>query len=295
MADKFDLYETVTASIISAIEAGCAPWRAPWTGSKSGTGFPKRANGERYRGINVLMLWLEASERGYASPFWMTYKQAQNLGAQVKKGAKSTTVVKYGTFEREDKDTGETHALPYAKAYRVFNADQIEGLAAEFYGSPIEAPRDLGTVSDPVLDAFFAATGARIETSDDPRAYYNPLVDLIHMPKIETFHSAGGFYATLAHETTHWTGHSSRLDRLSQGRDKAAYAFEELVAEIGACLLCAELGLTPDFEQSGAYIAGWLEALQNDKRHIFKAASAAQRAFDLILDRASPAEQQAAA
>ncbi len=284
MAGKFDLYAHITDAIVRALEAGTPPWRKPWTGAKGGAAFPLRHNGEPYQGINVIMLWLEAAEKGFTSPFWMTYRQAQELDAQVRKGAKSSTVVKIGRFEKEDED-GETTTRGYARAYRVFNADQIEGLPEKYHGAPIEEPRDLGTVADPALDAFFAATGARIETSEDPRAYYNPVEDRIHMPPIATFHGANGYYATLAHEAVHWTGHGSRLDRLSKGRDRRAYAFEELIAEIGACMVCASLGLEPEIDQSAAYVESWLKALKDDKRLIFTAASAAQAACNLILER----------
>jgi antirestriction protein ArdC len=291
---KFDIYTHVTDKIIAAIEAGCPPWRKPWTGSKGGVCFPLRSNGEPYRGINILMLWLEADEKGYVSPRWFTYKQAQDSGAQVRKGEKSTTVVKYGTFEKEDRDTGEDKTFSYAKAYRVFNADQIEGLPAELYGKAPDAPRNIGTDADPALDAFFAATGANITSSEDPRAYYNSAADVIHMPPIATFHSAEGFYSTLAHETIHWTGHKSRLDRLVSNNARKAYAFEELVAEIGACFLGAQIGIAPEIDQSAAYVKGWLKALKEDKRAIFSAASEAQKAADLILEAAGQPKEAAA-
>lgn len=292
---QFDLYQTVTDQIIRSIECGTPAWRKPWTGEKGGAPFPHRSNGEHYRGINVLMLWITAEEKGYRSPYWFTYRQAQEAGGQVRKGEKSATVVKYGTVEREDEATGDEKRVPYLKAYRVFNADQIDGLADEYHGTPAEAPRDLGTEADPILDAFFAATGAIIRTSDEPQAYYNPGEDFIHMPPVATFHSAAGYYATLAHEATHWTGDKSRLDRLSRFNDRKAYAFEELIAEIGNCMVCATLGLTPDFDQSAAYLQSWLRALADDKRLIFKAASEAQKAADLLLACQHHAEKRAAA
>jgi antirestriction protein ArdC len=283
MADKFDLYAHVTDSIIGSIEAGTPAWRKPWTGDKGGAPFPLRSNGEPYSGINVLMLWLAADANGYRAACWFTYKQAQEAGGQVRKGETSSTVVKYGTFEREDAETGEERRLPYLKAYRVFNAEQIEGLPADYYGSPAEPARDLGTEADPALDAFFAATGIEVRTSDDPRAYYDPAADFIHMPPIASFHDATGFYGVLAHEACHATGHKSRLDRFSRFNDRKAYAFEELIAEIGNCMTCARLGLTPDFAQSGAYVQSWLRALKDDKRLILKAASEAQKAAEWLM------------
>ncbi|MEO1953059.1 zincin-like metallopeptidase domain-containing protein, partial [Thioclava sp.] len=189
----------------------------------------------------------------------------------------------------------EERRLPYLKSYSVFNAEQIDGLPEEYYGSPAEAARDLGTEADPLLDAFFAATGAEIRTSKEPQAYYDPAADHIHMPPIATFHNAAGYYGTLAHETCHWTGHSTRLDRFSRFTDRKAYAFEELIAEIGNCMVCAQLGLTPDFAQSGAYLKSWLRALNDDKRLIFKASSEAQKAADLLTKRQHVAEERAAA
>jgi len=283
MASKIDIHEQVTNSIIASIEAGAPAWRKPWTGERGGAPFPLRSNGTPYSGINVLMLWLAADAKGYRASHWFTYRQAAELGAQVRKGEKATTVVKYGTYDREDAEANaEKRVVPYLRSYSVFNAEQIDGLPEKYAPAPVDAVQDLGTTADPRLDAFFAATGAEIRTSDDPRAYYSPQDDFIHMPPIASFLSAQDYYATLAHEATHWTGHSSRLDRITRFGDRKAYAFEELVAEIGNCIVCARLGLVPDFGQSAAYIQGWLRALQDDKRMIFRAASEAQKAADLL-------------
>ncbi|EEB71056.1 ArdC protein [Ruegeria sp. R11] len=292
MAPKFDVYAHVTDTIIAEIEAGTPPWRKPWTGSASGIALPTRHNGEEYRGINVLMLWIMAAKNGYVSSRWMTYRQAQELGGQVRKGETSSTVVKYGTFTRAN-EFGIEEELPYARAYRVFNADQIEGLPEEYYIRP-EAPRDLGTAEDPELEAFFNRTGAKILTSDDPRAYYSPAKDHIHMPPIATFHNAAGYYGTLAHELIHWTGSEKRLERIKKFANREAYAFEELVAEIGACFLGAQIGVAPEFGQSAAYVEGWLKALKKDKRAIFRAASEALKATDFVLAVAGPSNAVAA-
>lgn len=282
--EQFDVYAEVTDSIIRAMEAGTPPWRKPWTGDQAGAAFPLRSTGERYQGINVLMLWLAAFSKGYRSAHWFTFKQAQAMGAGVRKGEKSSTVVKYGTVDKKDEETGLPVKIPYARAYRVFNADQIDGLPAEYYAAPAEPIRDLGTEADPTLDAFFTATGADIRTSTTPQAYYNSTDDFIHMPPVGTFHNAQGYYSTLAHESAHWTGHTSRLDRFQKGRTRTAYAYEELVAEIGACMICAHLGVAPEFDQSAAYIEGWLRALKDDKRLIFTAASDAHKALNFLID-----------
>lgn len=284
---KFDMHAEITNKIIESITAGTPPWRKPWTGSESGAAFPLRSTGEGYRGINILMLWLAAEERGYSSAHWFTFKQAKDLGANVRKGEKSNTVVKYGTFEREN-DQGEDVKIPYMRAYRVFNADQIEGLPEQFYITP-EPPRDLGTVADIALDDFFAALGVPVDTSEKPEAYYSLTKDRIHMPPISTFYNAAEFYGVLGHEAAHATGHKSRLDRFEKFQNRKDYAFEELVAEISTCILGAELGFKPDFGQSAAYIEGWLSALNDDHSLIFKAASEAQKAVDFIKDKASEA------
>ena len=176
--------------------------------------------------------------------------------------------------------------LPYMRAYRVFNADQIEDLPEQFYITP-EPPRDLGTVADIALDAFFASLGVPIDTSDKPEAYYSLSKDRIHMPPISTFYNAAEFYGVLGHEAAHATGHKSRLDRFEKFQNRKDYAFEELVAEIATCILGAEFGFKPDFEQSAAYIEGWLSALNDDHSVIFKAASEAQKAVDFIKTKAS--------
>ncbi len=275
-----DIYQLVTDRIIQAIEAGTPPWQKPWTGGAGFAGFPRRSNGEFYKGINVVILLCIAAENGYRSSYWLTYKQAKVMDAQVRRGEKSAPVVKYGTFEVDDPDRGETVVRPYARGYRVFNADQIDGLPNYFYGADPDEPRDLGTEPNVELDRFFAATGIEIRTTDEPQAFYHLLDDYVHMPPIATFHSASGYYASLAHEMIHATSHKRRLDRDQRFTRKSELAFEELCAEIGSAMLCVSLGLVPDFEQSAAYVESWLRSLKDDKKFIFRAASEAQKAVD---------------
>jgi len=290
---KIDIYQHVTDTIIVQIEAGTPPWRRPWTGGAGAAALPLRHNGEAYRGINIVMLWASAEINGFSSERWMTFKQAVELGGSVRKGSKCARSVFYGTFEKEaaqtgdvaDGDEGRTR-IPFAKCNNVFNADQIEGLPEEFYILP-EPARDLGTETDPELEAFFARTGADIITSDEPRAYYSHATDQIHMPPIHTFISAARYFGVLGHEAIHWSGNNKRLGRNKKHKNRAERAKEEMCAEIGACLLGVKLGIEPDFEQSAAYVASWLEALKNDKGLIFKAASDAQKAVDSIIDATS--------
>lgn len=276
---KFDAYQEVTNSIIAAIEEGCPPWQKPFTGDKGGACFPIRSTGEAYQGINVLMLWLQADKNEFNSAHWFTYKQASERKAQVKKGSKSSRIIFFSNLNRED-DKGEEYQIPFIKTSNVFNADQIEGLPADYYVE-VEPIQDLGTEPDARLDQIFKAIGIKTKTTDEPRAFYSPANDYVHMPPIETFKSAEAYYTTLAHEQIHATGAKHRLDREFSGKKKT-YAFEELIAEIGACMLGAKIGMKPDFGNSGAYIEGWLKCLEEDKKAIFQAASQAQKAVNYL-------------
>jgi antirestriction protein ArdC len=285
---KTDLYQKVTNQIVSSLEQGVRPWMKPWSAEHAAGRItrPLRANGIAYQGINVLVLWCEAVTKGYGAPIWMTFRQAVELGACVRKGEHGSTVVYASTFTRTgtDRETGEEseQAVPFLKSYTVFNVEQIEGLPAQFHA--LAEPR-----LDPVqrierADSFFTATRADIRHGGN-MAYYNIGSDFVQMPPFEAFRDAESYYATLAHECTHWTRHGSRLDR-NLGRKRwgdAGYAMEELVAELGSAFLCADLDLTPEIrEDHAAYIANWLEVLKNDKRAIFSAAAHAQRAADYL-------------
>ena len=258
---------------------------------------PLRHAGQPYSGINVILLWAEAVAHGYTAPIWMTFRQALALGAAVRKGEHGATVVYANRFTRIETDVrGQDveREIPFLKAYTVFNVEQIDGLPPHFHA-----------VADPVLSAdariahaerFFAASGAEIRHGGG-QAYYALQPDYVQLPAFECFSDAESYYATLAHECTHWTRHPSRLNR-DFGRKRwgdGGYAQEELVAELGAAFLCADLGLelTPR-EDHSAYIENWLQVLQNDRRFIFTAAAHAQRAAD-FLHGLQPAEEVRAA
>lgn len=288
---KQDVYKKVTDTILTALEAGTRPWMQPWHAAHAAGPIsrPLRHNGKPYSGINTLMLWGTAMEKGYSAPIWMTYKQAQELGAQVKKGEHGSLVVYANSITRTqtNEKTGEDEdiEIPYMKGYTVFNVEQIEGLPAHYHAKT-EPPTLSESERHAHLDAFFAATKADIRHGGN-RAFYNIGADFIQLPPFESFRDREGYYATLAHESTHWTRHPSRLNR-DMGRKKwgdAGYAMEELVAEIGSAFLCAELGLTPDIrDDHAAYIASWLQVLKDDKKAIFTAASQAQKAADYLLN-----------
>lgn len=280
---KFDVYQEVTDTILAEIEAGTPPWRQPWSGGAVAA-LPQKWNGEDYSGINVILLWATAATRGFASSRWMTFRQAQELGCMVRKGEKSSTSIKYGTLERENAETGLPEQVPFARAYRVFNADQIEGLPEEYYIQP-EPGRTFDTETDSRLDDWLMSRGADIRTSDEPSAYYHMKLDQIHLPRVERFYSPKGYYATALHELMHWTGHHTRLARLDEAgevKGRRDYAFEELVAELGACMAGVKLGVAPNFSQSAAYVESWAKVLKEDKRAIFRAAALAQAAADYV-------------
>lgn len=285
---KQDIYERITNQIVAELEKGVRPWMKPWNADHAAGRItrPLRANGVPYQGINVVTLWCEAAAKGYAAPIWMTFKQAHELGAHVRKGEHGSIVVFASALQRTETDeaSGEDieRNIPYMKGYAVFNVEQIDGLP-EHYTHPAIAPLDPVQRSE-ASDAFFAATGADIRHGGS-RAFYSQTEDRIQLPPFATFKDAQSYYATLAHEAVHWTKHASRLDR-EFGRKRwgdEGYAAEELVAELGAAFLCADLAITPNVrEDHAAYIANWLEVLKNDKRAIFTAAAHAQRAADFL-------------
>lgn len=285
---KADVYERITSRIVAELEQGVRPWLKPWNAEHAAGRItrPLRFNGQPYQGINVLMLWGESVAKGYAAPIWLTFRQAAELGAHVRKGEHGSLVVYADRIRRTERDeaTGEEaeREIPFLKGYTVFNVEQVEGLPSHFYA--VAEPR-----LDPVqrierAETFFAATRADIRHGGN-MAYYSVTDDHVQMPPFESFRDAESYYQTLAHEITHWTKHGKRLER-DFGRKRwgdEGYAMEELVAELGAAFLSADLDLTPEpREDHASYIASWLKVLKNDKRAIFTAASHAQRAADYL-------------
>jgi len=285
---KIDIYQTITDKIVAQLEQGNRPWFKPWSAEHAAGRItrPLRWNGQPYNGINILMLWMTAEAKGYNAPIWMTFKQAENLGGRVRKGEKASPVVYTGTLEKieQDEQTGENVdvCIRYMKSYSVFNVEQIEGLPDHYYAiveSQIDPVDRIGLAED-----FVRYTGAQIAHGGD-RAFYALDDDRIQLPLFISFRDAESYYATLLHELTHWTRHKTRLNR-SFGRQvwgDAGYAREELVAELGAAFLCADLGITPELcEDHATYLAHWLDVLKEDKRAIFQAAAYAQRAADFL-------------
>jgi antirestriction protein ArdC len=285
---KTDIYQKITDQIVSALEKGVRPWHQPWNAEHSAGRItrPLRGTGQPYKGINVLVLWSAALEKGYAAPIWMTYKQAVELKANVRKGERGRLVVYANKILRTEAGStpGEEteRAISFLKGYVVFNVEQIDGLPEHYYAKP--APRVETIRPIERAETFLKQTGANV-VHGGSRACYVPSTDNIHLPCIDFFEDAESYYATRAHETIHWTRHKSRLDR-DFGRKRqgdAGYAMEEMVAELGAAFLCADLDLTPVLrDEHASYIASWIEVLKNDKRAIFTAASHAQRAADFL-------------
>lgn len=286
--EKQDIYTRITNQIVSHLERGVRPWLKPWNAEHAAGRItrPLRYNGMPYSGINVLSLWTSAMAQNFAGPIWMTFKQATELDGHIRKGEKGSLVVYADSItckETDDKTGNEIEReIPFLKGYTVFNVDQIDGLPTVFYAKA--APQ-----LDPVArieraDRFFAALGATIGYGGS-RAYYSVAKDVIQMPPFVSFQDADSYYATLAHECTHWSGGVNRLNRNFGGHrfGSEGYAVEELVAELGAAFLCADLELSLEpREDHASYIATWLDVLAQDNRAVFTAAAHAQRAADYI-------------
>jgi len=282
-SQRRDIHAEITAQLIASMEADPGRPALPWRRSSAPLFIPQNAlTGKIYNGINIVSLWVTAEARGYASPVWATYRQWSEMDCQVRKGERSSLVVFYKEYETDpnpddDADDGKRRV---ARASFVFNASQVDG-----YTLP-DPPKPLGPIERiEAADRFIRNTGARIEHGGD-RACYRPSTDTIHMPDeglfcgTETMSRSESYYAVLAHETIHMSGSEKRLNRTFGKRfGDAAYAAEELVAEIGSAFLCAELGITQDTRPDHAqYLVNWLALLKSDSRAIFTAAAKASEA-----------------
>ncbi len=283
--DRADVYQRITEQIVEAIERGADQWTMPW--HTSGAIPSNAATGKHYRGVNVLTLWANAAAEGYRSGLWATYAQWRELGAQVRKAEKSTLIVFWkfrdpsdGSESSEDEQNDDSQTAkrgPLARGYNVFNADQVDGF--ELPAIPVLPQAERIATAD----SFFARLQADIRHGGN-RAFYSPAGDFIQMPPFDIFQDPIAYYATLGHECIHLSGAPHRLNRDLKSRfGDEAYAGEELVAELGAAFLCADLGLAneprPDH---AAYVQSWLRVLRNDYRAIFTAASKAQAAADWL-------------
>jgi len=270
--------EIITANIIEQLERGVAPWRKPWS-----TSIPRNLISKKpYHGLNVFLL----ATQGYGSPYWLTFNQAKQLGAHVRKGEKSTLVSfwKFNEYSREN-ESGETEnkTSVLLRYYRVFNIEQCDGLAA-LHGDdrkPIDVLAECESIAKQMPNP------PRFEQHS--QAFYRPSADVLGMPSRSCFDSAEGYYSTLFHELTHSTGHKSRLNRFDgsstdQQFGSESYSREELIAEMGAAMLCGMAGIhQATLSNSAAYLQTWIRRLKTDSLLIVSAASHAQKASDYIL------------
>lgn len=272
---KRNIRQEVTNTIIAALEAGVAPWVKPWKSANGG--LPqKQDTGQAYRGVNVILLMLAGM--GFGSNEWYTFKQAMNRGGMVRKGEKGTMVVFWKLLTKtETDDDGEEveRKIPMLRHFMVFNRDQIDGL------EEVEVEDVPDFERHEAAEATIEGTEASIKYGTNA-AFYQPTTDSIGMPKRESFDNPESFYSTSFHELVHWTGSPDRLDRNHKGSfGSEDYAFEELVAEIGAAFLCAEHRIDGELQHPN-YIASWIKGLKDDANAIFSASKQAQDAADLI-------------
>jgi antirestriction protein ArdC len=270
------IYKQVTDKIVAELERGAAPWIKPWSAASTASTDRNIASAKPYQGVNRILLAMQ----GRQSPHWGTYRQWTERGGQVKRGEQGTWICYYSPLTARVRVTadGEEERDTYRllKQYVVFNAEQQEGAAIAAAPPAPEAPQRF----DPA-EALIRANQPNIEYGGG-EACYIAAADLIRMPTPESFSGIEHYYATLLHELTHWTGHASRLNRqLSNRFASNAYAAEELIAEIGAAFLCAEVGVPGELRHAG-YIQSWLTCLKADNRAVFTAAAAAEKAARFI-------------
>jgi antirestriction protein ArdC len=285
---KDNIYREITDKIIAELERGIVPWVQPWSSSKqlSPLGLPVNGLTRRsYSGINILLLWSALEEKGFTSPYWLTFKQCIAMGGSVRKGEHGTHVYFADKFvpqkeQQRAKDEGtDPSAIHFLKRYTVFNAEQCEGLPVGLFGT-VE-PRSPSEIV-PEAEALIGATGADFRIGGD-QAFYVPSEDFIRIPHQTSYTDQINYYRTAFHELGHWTGHKTRLDRsLTTKFGTVDYAREELVAEMATAFVCASLGIVPTVRHAD-YIGNWLAVLKEDSRAIVKAASLSSKACDFIL------------
>ena len=280
------VYQIVADEITQKLESGVIPWRKPWK-----TFGPARnlISGKKYRGINSFLLSLSP----HASPYWLTFKQAQTLGGHVRKGERSSIAVFFTDWRKETEDpaTGEsvTLKIPVLRYYRIFNSEQCEGLDHKRLAEMQALDRSESFNPIEQAEAIVAGMPNRPKmTEGGSQAYYRPSDDTVNLPPRGLFNSPDSFYSTVFHELAHSTGHASRLARKAVTETSffgsADYGQEELVAEMTAAFLCGESGISPAvIENQAAYLQGWLKAIKKDAKLLVFAAGQAQKAADYIL------------
>ena len=286
-ATRASLYDEVTAKIIAQLEADLFPWAQPWSSAAAVPGLPRNAvSGRLYSGVNVLVLWGAVIESCYPSQDWLTFRQALAAGGCVRKGERGHTIFYADRFTPDDErgggeaqEGGEPRSIPFLKRFVVFNAAQCDGLPERLTADPTPLPPREQHDS---AEALIAATGADFRIGG-ARAFYDVGGDFVQVPPQPAFAHQIDFYRTALHELGHWAGSKERLARDQSGRfGSAAYAREELCAELTSAFLCAALGIVPSVRHAD-YLGSWLAVLRADNRAIFRAASQASKAADFLL------------
>jgi antirestriction protein ArdC len=300
-SNRPSIYQTVTDRILSSLKAGVIPWEKPWKAPRfSGGPFPRNfLTGKPYRGINVLLLW----SSDFSSPFWVTFKQAQELKGNVRKGERGTPIVFYKQLPEDKKkqaakDEDEDERAPFLLChYTVFNVEQCDGLKLPELEPPTTSPEiDEDELCEGIVKAWEKRPALHLTSPAEYRAYYRPGTDSVHMPARSRFVNAPHYYSTLFHELVHSTGHESRLNRtFGDHFGDELYSKEELIAEMGAAFLCAIAGIANEHtdRNTTAYIQNWISKLEADNRLVIHAAASAQRAADCILGESFEAKSTA--
>jgi antirestriction protein ArdC len=274
------VYEIITARIVAELERGSVPWRRPWSAK-----LPVNLISQKeYRGLNVLTL----GSQGYPSRFWLTFNQATKLGGRIRRGEHASPVIFWNIGEEREYTTreGETRvSKPFLLRYsNVFNLSQTEGI--DLPESALQETRTNNPIEE--CERIVAGMPHKPAVEQSDKAWYAPSRDVVGMPSIGLFRSSEEYYSTLFHELTHSTGHKSRVGREGfesvQSFGSESYSREELVAEVGAAMLCGMTGIeNRTIENSASYLRTWIDRLKSDSRLIVSAASSAQKAADYIL------------
>jgi antirestriction protein ArdC len=281
----------IVRSFVEKLEAGTPPWVKPYAIAGGGNNLPaNRRTFKPYRGINIMMLWMAGSAHGFSSRYWLTFKQAHSMGGRVKKGEKGTPIMFWTEYDKSKvKDTVEDEYDPNAdkawvlRFYTVFNLDQIDGISDPDAISDLSLIEDNRLRENPRVMEFVGKTGAVVKGGNTP--CYIPSADRIEMPPIKSFINTEGYHASLLHELSHWSGHSDRLNRLAIDTKfgDTAYAFEELIAEMGSAFLCSYLGVPLENAQHPEYLAYWAKVISDKPSILWKAATKSQALHDYLM------------
>jgi len=270
-----DIYAEITNRIIDQMEQGTIPWKKPWVASGSCVSY---ATGKPYSLLNQMLLGRPGE--------YATFKQVQQAGGYVKKGAKASMVVFWRWIEQEDEETGEKKEIPLLRYYNVFHIDQCEGLKAK-HTKPLPNTANADQTAEAIICDYLKTSGVKLNHEAGDRAFYRPSTDSITLPLLAQFKETAEYYSTAFHELIHSTGHAKRLNRIAGTAyfGSEAYSKEELVAEIGASALVNASGLetAESFRNNTAYVQNWLQVLKSDKRFIVSASGKAEKAVALIL------------